>query len=174
MVCHIVKPFAPTALCENSDCRVIGLVWDHWLLLQYHSGSSLRLHSAILLLLRGMEVLQLWLSRSSPFALSVHERCRCSSKPTQSPEFGPGWQLTWLAHQLSHAHATVANSSALPRREAGPTVRGWVLQPVRGRATFPAPMSQLAPPWPTSTQCSAINSTSDDIPYQRGSHDLSW
>lgn len=46
----------------------------------------------------------------------------CSGGPTQSPEAGPSWKLSWSAHRLSHACTTETNPPTLTKHGGGPAL----------------------------------------------------
>ena len=67
--------------------------------------------------------MQLWFCRTSPSSASaIHILSRCWGGPTQSPESGPGQQLSWSACQLSCIHTARASSPTMSRlRVSSPT-----------------------------------------------------
>lgn len=71
---------------------------------------------------------------------------------SQSSGYGPGWSLSWSAHQFSCTHTTMASSWALPQ-VALPVLqlaRGWasslVLMPSCPCLSFPLPPGPALPP----------------------------
>ena len=139
-MCHnvshsILHPFVHTSLLANVHCNE-SLVWFEASGFCYtiNTGSSLGLLSDILLLPCVMEILQLWICRTSPFMHHMLYHC-ISGGDVGIGQLKPwiwAWEVAeWVSPQLSCSH-TSRVSSPVVSRLAHP-----ILQPAVGGACSP-------------------------------------